>query len=112
MIDVGAIDLRDQLTRHRLALRADDGAPQGDVRVAMCFGLPPVGPHGEPIALGSRQFPPVPLGSEVEWLLPHEAQLIYFLVERPDRDGQWRGGRQQLFGPCRLATLPDELAVE
>jgi hypothetical protein len=78
----------------------------------MCFGLPPVDPHGEPVALGSRQFPPVPIGSEMEWLLPHEAQSIYFLVEHPGRDGEWREGRQELFGAFTLAKQPAELATE
>ncbi len=114
-IDVGVIDLRDRLTRHRLVLRAAEGAPTGDVRVAMCFGPPPVGPGGEPVALGSRQFPPVALGSEVDWLLPHEAQSIYFLVERPvgsGRGGKWRSGHQRLFGPFTSAKLPTELIMD
>ena len=114
-IDVGVIDLRDRLMRHRLVLRAAEGTPPGDVRLAMCFGPPPVGPGGEPIALGSRQFPPVALGSEVEWLLPHEAKSIYFLVERPIgsvRGGEWRSGHQRLFGPFTSATLPTELIMD
>lgn len=114
-IDVGVIDLRDRLTRHRLVLRATEGTPPGDVRVAMCFGPPPVGPGGERIALGSRQFPQVALGSEVEWLLPHEAKSIYFLVERPIGSGrgrEWRSGRQRLFGPFSSATLPTELIID
>jgi len=83
--------------------------------VAMCFGPPPVGPSGERIALGSRQFPPVALGSEVEWLLPHEAKSIYFLVERPIGSGrgrEWRSGHQRLFGPFTSATLPIELIMD
>lgn len=62
-IDVGTINLRDHLMRHHLKLSAADGKPEGDVRVAMWLGLPPVGPSGEPVSLGSRQFPPVALGS-------------------------------------------------
>lgn len=114
-IDVGVIDLRARLTRHRLVLRAAEGAPPGDVRVAMCFGLPPVGPGGGRIALGSRQFPPVALGSELEWLLPHEARSVYFLVERPlgpGRGREWRSGQQRLFGPFTLATLPIGLTMD
>jgi len=112
-IDVGVIDLRDRLTTHRLVLRAADGEPSSDVRVAMCFGLPPTGPEGEPVALGSRQFPPVALGSEVEWLLPHGAQSVYFLVERGSgRARDWRSGPQQLFGPFTLADLPAELIMD
>ena len=57
-VDVGVIDLRDRLIGHRMMLRVADGKPQGDVRVAMFYGTPPVGPYGEPVALGSRQFPP------------------------------------------------------
>ena len=114
-IDVGVIDLRDRLTRHRLFLRVADGASHGDVRVALCFGLPPVGPSGEPVSLGSRQFPPVALGSEVEWLLPLKVQSIYFLVERPVGSGprrEWRGGHQKLFGPFNSTNLPTELFMD
>jgi len=114
-IDVGVIDLRDQLTRHRMFLRVAEGASHGDVRVALCFGLPPVGPSGEPVSLGSRQFPPVTLGSEVEWLLPLEAQSIYFLVERPVGSApkwEWRGGHQRLFGPFNSTNVPTELFMD
>jgi hypothetical protein len=114
-IDVGVIDLRDRLTKHRLLVRAADGKPPGDVRVGMWFGPPPVGPRGEPVSLGSRQFPPVALGSELEWLLPHEAHSIYFLVERPSgssRGTGWRSGHQRLFGPFTSAEIPAELIMD
>jgi hypothetical protein len=114
-VDVGVIDLRDRLTRHRLWLRVAEGASGGDVRMAMCFGPPPVGPKGGRIELGSRQFPPIALGSEVEWLLPLEAQAIYFLVERPvgsTHDGPWRSGHQRLFGPFDSPNLPAELIMD
>lgn len=114
-IDVGEIDLRDRLTRHRLFLRVADGATNGDVRVALCFGLPPVGPRGEPVSLGSRQFPPIALGSEVEWLLPLKVKSVYFLVERPVGTGprkEWRGGHQKLFGPFNWTNLPTELIMD
>jgi len=114
-IDLGVIDLRERLSMHRMVLRAADGKPQGDVRVAMWFGLPPVGPEGEPVSLGSRQFPQVALGSEVEWLLSHEAHSIYFLVERPSgvgRGTKWRSGHQRLFGPFTSAEIPAELIMD
>lgn len=114
-IDVGLIDLRESLTRYRLVLRAADGKPPGDVKVAMWFGLPPVGPSGEPVSLGSRQFPAVALGSETEWLLPQEADSIYFLVERPDgpaRGVDWRRGHQRLFGPFTAPDIPAELFMD
>jgi len=114
-IDVGVIDLRDQLIRHRLILRVAERASPGDVRVAMFFGLPHVGPSGEPVSLGSRQFPPVALGSEMEWLLPLKAQSLYFLVERPVGPvlkPEWRGGYQRLFGPFSSADLPTELIMD
>jgi len=114
-IDLGVIDLREQLTRHRMTLRTADGKPQGVVRVAMWFGPPHVGPYGEPVSLGSRQFPPVALGSEVEWLLSNEAHSIYFLVERPSGPGRgraWRSGHQQLFGPFTSADIPAELILD
>ena len=114
-IDVGVIDLRNRLTEHRLVVRAADGKQQGDVRVGLWFGRPPVGPRGEPVSLGSRQFPPVALGSEMGWLLPHEADSIYFLVERPSGTGrgtEWRSGHQQLFGPFTSAEVPAELIID
>ncbi len=114
-IDVGVIDLRDRLTRHRIMVRAADGKPSGDVRMAMWFGPPPVGPVGEPVSLGSRQFPPFVLGSEIEWLLPNGGQSIYFLVERPTGPGRgtkWRSGHQRLFGPFNAAELPTELIMD
>lgn len=114
-IDVGAIDLRDRLSEHRLVVRAADGSPPGEVRVAMWFGPPPVGPQGESVSLGSRQFPPVWLGSELAWLLPNEAHSIYFLVERPFAAGfttEWVSGHQRLFGPFASADLPAELVMD
>ena len=114
-IDVGVIDLRDRLASHRMVLRAAQGKPQGVVRVAMWFGLPPVGPRGSPVSLGSRQFPPVALGGEVEWLLSHDAHSIYFLVERPaglGRGTEWRSGHQRLFGPFTSEDIPAELIMD
>ena len=112
---MGVIDLRERLKKHGLLLRAAKGKPAGDVRVAMWFGPPPVGPRGEPVSLGSRQFPPVTLGSQVEWLLSHDAHSIYFLVERPSglgRGSKWRSGHQQLFGPFTSAEIPAELIMD
>jgi len=114
-VDVGVIDLRDRLIRHRLILRVAEGALQGDVRVAMFSGLPHVGPRGEPVSLGSRQFPPVALGSEIEWLLPLKVESLYFLVERPVGPAskpEWRGGYQRLFGPFTSDNLPTELTMD
>lgn len=114
-IDLGEIDLRDRILAHRLVVRPAEQAPPGEVRMALCFGLPPVGPSGEQIALGSRQFPPIALGSEVAWLLPHDVEHVYFLVERPDesrRDEGWWTGSQQLFGPFHSDALPDELVID
>ena len=114
-IDVGLIDLREQLVKHRLLLRAAEGKPEGVVRIGMFFGPPPRGPYGESVSLGSRQFPPVTLASELEWLLPHDAESIYFLVERPEGSGRgihWRSGSQRLFGPFTSADFPSKLAMD
>ena len=114
-VDVGVIDLRDRLAEHCLVVRAADGRSSGEVRVAMWFGIPPVGPSGEPVSLGSRQFPPVTLGHDVDWLVPHESHSIYFLVERPSGPGrgrEWRSGRQRLFGPFTSAGIPAELILD
>lgn len=114
-IDLGLIDLRDLLKRHRLMVRVADGKAPGEVRVGMFSGPPPVGPFGEPVSLGSGQFPPVALDSEMEWLVPYTAQGIYFLVERSAGSGrglEWRSGQQSLFGPFTSTELPTELIVE
>lgn len=114
-LHVGVIDLRDRLLRHRLAVGAAQGKPLGVVRVAMWLRPPPVGPQGEPVSLGSRQFPPVELGSTMEWLVPAEAQSVYFLVERPadeKRGRHWRSGHQQLFGPYRSSQLPTKILMD
>lgn len=114
-MDIGDIDLRDRLVAHRLFLRPADGSLQGEVRVGMWFEPPPVGPRGEPVSLGSAQFPPVELGTEMEWLLPREEQSIYFLVERPVGSGrgrEWRSGHQRLFGPFAFEDLPTVLVVD
>ena len=114
-IDLGLIDLRDRLTTHRMRVRAAEGQPGGEVRVAMWSGLPHRGPNGEPVSLGSRQFPPVVLGGEVEWLVQNDAESIYFLVERPlkvDGKNEWRSGQQRLFGPFTSADIPAELVVD
>ncbi|MGE3165735.1 MAG: hypothetical protein AB7O52_12565 [Planctomycetota bacterium] len=114
-VDMGVIDLRDRLLRHRLMVRAAGGEPPGEVRVAMFSGPPPVGPFGEPVSLGSGQFPTITLGSEMEWLVPQTAQGLYFLAERPVGSGrgvEWRSGQQSLFGPFTSAELPTELLVK
>lgn len=114
-VDVGVIDLRDKLIRHRLVLGVAEDSSRGNVRVGMFFGLPHVGPRGEPVSLGSRQFPPVALGSEMEWLLPLKVQSLYFLVERPvgpADEPEWRGGYQRLFGPFDSTDLPTELIMD
>jgi hypothetical protein len=114
-IDLGVIDLRERLERHRFVLRAAEGRPSGDVRVAMWNRPPPRGPGGGTVSLGSRQFPPVALGSEVEWLLPPDAESVYFLVERPADAGRgvkWRSGHQRLFGPFTSTDFPPELVMD
>jgi hypothetical protein len=114
-IDLGTIDLGDALVERRLVLRAAEGKPGGVVRIGMFEGEPYRGPQGEPVSLGSRQFPPVTLGSGVAWLLPPDAESVYFLVERPDGSGRgvhWRSGRQRLFGPFTAEAFPSELVVD
>lgn len=112
--DLRVVDLRDRLREYRVQVRAADGAEPGDVRIGLWIGPPPTGPQGEPVSLGSAQFPAIPLGSEVDWLIPPETHSIYFLVERPAdsrRGRDWRSGRQQLYGPFTTAQFPRELIV-
>jgi hypothetical protein len=118
-LDLGTIDLRQELTTHRLRLRAAEEDTLGLVRVALWFGLPPKGPQGESVSLGSRQFPTRSIGSEMEWLWPHRAasepESVYVLVEHPLAPGQgtnWRSGRQQLFGPFEAKDMPKEIVID
>ena len=114
-IDVGEIDLRDRMTQHWLTVHAAEGTQQGEVRVAMWSEPPARGPFGGTVSLGSMQFPSIVMGEAQEWLLPLEAPSVYFLVERPAEGSQgpeWRSGRQQLFGPFTLSTLPTDLVME
>lgn len=114
-IDLGSIDLRESLTVWRLRLRASEGAPGGAVRIGRWIGPPHTGPFGEPPSLGSKQFPTVELGDEVEWLLPPDASAVHFLVERPSGPGRgvnWRSGEQRLFGPFDAPATPLELFVD
>ncbi len=114
-IELGEVDLRPHVVEHGFDLHAAPKAPIGEVRIALFFGLPYTGPNGEPVALGSKQFPPRRLGEPVDWLLPPLADSLYFLVERPDdpvygRD--WRSGRQRLFGPYNSGSLPEALYMD
>jgi hypothetical protein len=114
-IALEVLDLRERLLPHRLTLVAAEGSPAGDVRVAPWAVLPPPGPMGEMVSLGSAQFPELALSDTVEWLLPKSAETITFLTERPDGEARgraWRTGPQQLFGPYPLTELPDELVIE
>jgi len=109
-IELGNIDLRALLESHSMEIRSADGR-SGVVRIGMWSGPPPDG-----VALGSRQFPPVPIDSEVEWLVPPNASSIYFLVERPAEStggagGVWREGEQYRFGPFEASALPTTLEL-
>lgn len=109
-LDLGELDLRDRLMRHTLRLEPAPDAALGLVRVAMWSGPPP-----PLVALGSRQFPPVPVGTSQEWLVPPDAEAIYFLVERPrdpDPSAPWWEGAQQRFGPFTVETLPAALILD
>lgn len=114
-IDVGKIDLRARLIRHKLIIQSKGGEEAGDIRVAMWSGPPPVGPSGGQVSLGSKQFPSIALGHKQEWLVPVGAKSIYFLVERPADSNQkngWHSGEQQLFGPFTSANIPENLLLD
>ena len=57
VIDVGLIDVLDQLQSHTVTLRAVQAGSGDVVRLALCFGALPIGPRGETVSLGSAQFP-------------------------------------------------------
>ncbi len=115
LLDLGVIDLRERLVAHRVRMRAADGAQGGVVRAGLWIGPPHTGPQGELPSLGSVQFPPIVLGSEVEWLLPPDTSAVYFLVERPENPGHtanWRSGEQYVFGPYASSAFPLELVLD
>ncbi|MEM8557627.1 MAG: hypothetical protein AAGG50_07375 [Bacteroidota bacterium] len=114
-VDLGVIDLRERLVARRVRVRAAEGASGGVVRVGLWLGPPHTGPQGELPSLGSKQFPTVELGSELEWLLPPNASAVHFLVERPASTGHtttWRSGTQQVFGPYASSAFPLDLVMD
>lgn len=109
-IDLGDIDVRDLVTSHRLKLTAAPGSEAGAVRVGMWFEPP----HPD-VSMASRQFPELQTGDTMEWLVPKEAEAVYFMSERPADDGrglEWKSGKKTLVGPFGLGELPGELVVE
>lgn len=110
-VDVGVVDLRDDLIARRMTFRAGETSGH-EVRATLCAGLPPVGPQGGTVGLGSRQFPPIAVGEEITWILPPDAVDVHVLVEHPNPDGVWFGGRQEIFGPYRAEDLPHALVLE
>lgn len=114
-IDLGAIDLRESLVTRRMSVRLVDEAPGELVRIGLWIGPPHTGPRGELPSLGSKQFPSAELGSEVEWLLPPDADDIFFIVELSDEPSpslDWKSDAQYLFGPYETSAFPLELVLE
>ena len=102
--DVGDVDLRSLLVVRQIRV-VDARTPV--IRVSMWPNPPPVG-----VSLGSRQFPEIKTGSQTEWLIPADAETVYFLVEKPAnelRGRNWQSGKQQLFGPFQLNSIPAKL---
>lgn len=115
MVDLGTIDLREQLAVFPIRVRLGDGSRQGFVRVGLWIGPPDTGPQGELPSLGSRQFPPYEMTQAIDWVLPAETRDVYFLVERSDEaglSGGWRASTQQLFGPFDSSSFPLELVLD
>ena len=109
-IELGTIDLQDALVIHHTKIVGLKRLKADDIRVALWFHRP----HPD-ISLGSRQFPERTIGTEIEWLIPKKADSIYFLVEQPangKRGTEWITGKQWLFGPFGLKTLPGTLALD
>ncbi len=111
-VDVGAIDLRKRLQAHKIKLLSDNATT---LRIGMSLKEPARDFTGSLPSLGSRQFPEIEAGKEMNWLLPSEFDTAYFLVEEPadERRGrEWRSGKQKLFGPFRSSDLPTELKIQ
>lgn len=111
-VDIGTIDLRQRMQAHTIKILSDEAAT---LRIGMFTEKPATDFEGNLPSLGSRQFPEVPAGQEMTWLLPSELDTAYFLVEEPvdERRGrEWRSGKQKLFGPFRSSELPAELEFQ
>ena len=111
-VDVGTIDLRKRLQARKIKLLSDSATT---LRIGMWLEEPARDFAGSLPSLGSRQFPEIEAGKEMNWLLPSEFDTAYFLVEEAanERRGrEWRGGKQKLFGPFRSSELPTELKIQ
>lgn len=111
-VDIGTIDLRTRLQSHKITMRSETATT---LRAGMWFAAPATDFAGNLPSLGSRQFPEIAAGVEMNWLIPSQFEIVYLLVEEPadERRGrEWRGGKQKLFGPYRPLELPHELTME
>ncbi len=111
-VDIGIIDLRRRLQSHKITFFSE-GAKT--LRTGMWLEKPNTDFMGNLPSLGSRQFPEVKEGKEMDLLLPSEFDSAYFLLEEPadERRGrEWRSGKQNLFGPFRSTELPAELRIQ
>ena len=111
-IDVGTIDLLEQLQAHKIKFSS---AGANTLRTGMWLEKPSTDFAGNLPSLGSRQFPEIEAGKEMDLLLPSKFDTAYFLVEEPAdarRGREWRSGKQMLFGPFRSPELPTELRIQ
>ena len=111
-VDVGTIDLRRRLQSHKIKFFSDGASV---LRAGMWLEKPKTDFAGSLPSLGSRQFPEIETGNEMDLLLPSEFDAAYFLVEAPAdkrRGKEWRSGKQKLFGPFRSSELPAELRLQ
>lgn len=111
-VDVGNIDLRRHLQAHKIKFSS---AGANTLRAGMWLEKPSTDFAGNLPSLGSRQFPELEAGKEMDLLLPSRFDAGYFLVEEPAdarRGRDWRSGKQRLFGPFRSPDLPAELRIQ
>jgi hypothetical protein len=111
-IDVGTIDLSNRLQAHKITFSS---AGAKTLRTGMWLEKPNTDFEGNLPSLGSRQFPEIEAGKEMDLLLPSKFDAAYFLVEEPAdkrRGREWRSGKQELFGPFRASELPAELRIQ
>lgn len=110
-VDIGTIDLRKRLQAYRFKLLSDDATT---LRIGMWFEEPATDHSGNLPSLGSRQFSEIEAGKQMNWLIPSEFNVAYFLVEEPadERRGRkWKSGKQKRFGPFRFTRLPGEFEI-
>lgn len=112
IVNLGTIDLRTQLKNHKITILSQN---KNTLRIGMWLNKPVTDTSGYLPSLGSRQFPEIEAGTEINYLIPSKFDTAYFLLEEPSdnkRGKEWRSGKQKLFGPFSSSKLPSVLEIQ